>query len=311
MAVSTHVPALAVTLSQDSTSLPSTRPTVTITLWRRRRLLHRADMNNAYGWDGDERSREEQRTGDERSREEQRTGDERSREEQRTGERDGDAPRKSRPSQRGRLTVDRKSFGFYHNLMGFPKVTVGEISGYALGGGFEMALMTDVSVVARDTRIGMPATRSSARAGQPHLFFHRLGPVLARRMLLTGDIIEARVVEHLGVFTETCEPGAVTARARYWAEKAAKMPADGSSSPRRPSAWSNRARPTRAREWPVTSSTPTAPTCSSPRVNSPSSRRRRITAPGRRSGYGTSTSTYRSRSDRGHLLIAIQCRLLL
>ena len=28
---------------------------------------------------------------------------------------------KSRPSQRRRLTVDRKSFGFYHNLMGFPE----------------------------------------------------------------------------------------------------------------------------------------------------------------------------------------------
>src|ERR1700752_5409340 len=50
-----------------------------------------ADMNNAYGWYGQ----------------------------------DGEAPTKSRPSQRRRLTVDRKSFGFYHNLMGFPKVTVG------------------------------------------------------------------------------------------------------------------------------------------------------------------------------------------
>ena len=30
-----------------------------------------ADMNNAYGWYGDERSREEQTSGDERSREEQ------------------------------------------------------------------------------------------------------------------------------------------------------------------------------------------------------------------------------------------------
>ena len=68
-----------------------------------------ADMNNAYGWYGEGR----------------------------------DKPANSRPSQRRRLTVDRKSFGFYHNLMGFPKVTVGEISGYALGGGFEMALMTD------------------------------------------------------------------------------------------------------------------------------------------------------------------------
>jgi enoyl-CoA hydratase/carnithine racemase len=155
-----------------------------------------ADMNNAYGWYGNEQHRDE--------------------------------PAKSRPSQRRRLTVDRKSFGFYHNLMGFPKVTVGEISGYALGGGFEMALMTDISVIARDTRIGMPATRFLGPAlGSLHLFFHRLGPVLARRMLLTGDIIPAAAVEHLGVFTETCAPEAVTARARYWAEKASKMPADG------------------------------------------------------------------------------------
>ena len=124
--------------------------------------------------------------------------------------------------------MDRKSFGFYHNLMGFPKVTVGEISGYALGGGFEMALMTDISVIARDTKIGMPATRFLGPAlGSLHMFFHRLGPVLARRMLLTGDTITAGEIEHLGVFTDTCEPEKVTARARYWAEKAAKMPADG------------------------------------------------------------------------------------
>ncbi|WP_193043636.1 enoyl-CoA hydratase/isomerase family protein [Mycolicibacterium baixiangningiae] len=155
-----------------------------------------ADMNNAYGWYGG-----------------------------REGE---EAPAKSRPSQRRRLTVDRKSFGFYHNLMGFPKVTVGEISGYALGGGFEMALMTDISVIGRDTKIGMPATRFLGPAlGSLHMFFHRLGPVLARRLLLTGDIIAAEAVEHLGVFTETCEASAVPARARYWAEKAGKMPADG------------------------------------------------------------------------------------
>jgi len=152
-----------------------------------------ADMNNAYGWYGP-----------------------------------GERQAKSRPSQRRRLAVDRNSFGFYHNLMGFPKVTVGEISGYALGGGFEMALMTDISVIARDTRIGMPATRFLGPAlGSLHMFFHRLGPVLARRLLLTGDIVEASAVEHLGIFTETCAPEAVAARARYWAAKAAKMPADG------------------------------------------------------------------------------------
>jgi enoyl-CoA hydratase/carnithine racemase len=154
-----------------------------------------ADMNNAYGWYG------------------------------RPGTKGAS---NSRPSQRRRLAVDRKSFGFYHNLMGFPKVTVGEISGYALGGGFEMALMTDISVIARDAKIGMPATRFLGPAlGSLHMFFHRLGPVLARRLLLTGDIIEAGTVEHLGIFTDTCDPAVVPVRARYWAEKAAKMPADG------------------------------------------------------------------------------------
>ncbi|MFZ0225396.1 MAG: enoyl-CoA hydratase/isomerase family protein, partial [Mycobacterium sp.] len=160
-----------------------------------------ADMNNAYGWYSGPDA-EETAAGEKRSA-------------------------KSRPSQRRRLTVDRKSFSFYHNLMGFPKVTVGEISGYALGGGFEIALMTDISVIARDTKIGMPATRFLGPAlGSLHMFFHRLGPVLARRMLLTGDIIAAEKVEHLGIFTETCDPSQVAARARYWAEKAAKMPAD-------------------------------------------------------------------------------------
>ncbi|MFC3960730.1 enoyl-CoA hydratase/isomerase family protein [Nocardia jiangsuensis] len=156
-----------------------------------------ADMNNAYGWYGE-------------------------------GNGNGAAPKKSRPSQRRRLTVDRKSFDFYHEFLGFPKVTVAEVGGFALGGGFEMALMADIAVVARDAGLGMPATRFLGPAlGSLHMFFHRLGPVLARRLLLTGDIVEAGTLEHLGVFTETCEPGQVTARARYWAEKAAKMPADG------------------------------------------------------------------------------------
>jgi enoyl-CoA hydratase/carnithine racemase len=91
-----------------------------------------------------------------------------------------------------------------------------------------MALMTDISVIAMDTKIGMPATRFLGPAlGSLHMFFHRLGPVLARRLLLTGDIIEAGAIEHLGIFTETCGADSVTSRARYWAEKAAKMPADG------------------------------------------------------------------------------------
>jgi enoyl-CoA hydratase/carnithine racemase len=133
-----------------------------------------------------------------------------------------------RPSQRRRLGVDRRTFDFYHEFLGYPKATVAEVRGYALGGGFELALMADISVVARDTVVGMPATRFLGPAlGSLHMFFHRLGPTLVRRLLLTGDTIPASDLEHLSVFTEVLDDAEVGARADWYARKIAKMPADG------------------------------------------------------------------------------------
>jgi len=141
---------------------------------------------------------------------------------------EGAASRAQRPSQRRRLSVDRKTFDFYHNFLGYPKVIVAEVRGFALGGGFEMALMADISVVARNTMVGMPATRFLGPAlGSLHMFFYRLGPTLARRFLLTGDTLAAEKLEQLGIFTEVVDDGAVEARASWWAQKAARMPADG------------------------------------------------------------------------------------
>ena len=159
-----------------------------------------ADMNNAYAWYGDGAA----------------------------GPKGGTDRDRRRPSQRRRLLVDRQTFGFYHLFMGFPKVTVAEVSGFALGGGLELALMADIAVVGDDARLGMPATRFLGPAlGSLHMFFHRLGPVLARRLLLTGDTVSAGSIAHLGIFTEVVAPDAVEARAAWWAEKAARMPADG------------------------------------------------------------------------------------
>jgi len=133
-----------------------------------------------------------------------------------------------RPSQRRRLSVDRESFSFYHEFMTFPKVTVAQVETYALGGAFELALMSDLAVVGRDAKLGMPGAQLLGPAlGNLHLFFWRLGPVLARRLLLTGDTVTGGEVEHLGTFADVCEPDAVADRADGWARKVAKMPADG------------------------------------------------------------------------------------
>jgi enoyl-CoA hydratase len=168
-----------------------------------------ADMNNAYAWYGDG------------------TGN---RATNGNGRGNGTAASSTsrRPSQRRRLLTDRKTFDFYHFFLGYPKATVAEVSGFALGGGFELALMADIAVVGRDCQVGMPATRFLGPAlGSLQMFFYRLGPVLARRLLLTGDTIAASELAGRDVFTEVVEPGSVAARASWWAEKVARMPGDG------------------------------------------------------------------------------------
>jgi enoyl-CoA hydratase len=173
-----------------------------------------ADMNNAYDWYGDgirpASAPEEANEAADYATD------------------DAASTRPRRPSQRRRLLTDRRTFEFYHSFLGYPKVTVAEVSGFALGGGFELALMADIAVVADDTQIGMPATRFLGPAlGSLHMFFHRLGPVLARRLLLTGDTITAVDVAHLGVFTEVVGAAEVPSRAAWYADKCARMPADG------------------------------------------------------------------------------------
>lgn len=133
-----------------------------------------------------------------------------------------------RPSQRRKIAVDRESFSFYHDYIGFPKATVAQVEGHALGGGFELALASDIAVASPETRIGMPGARFLGPAiGNLHLFFHRLGPVLAKRLLLTGEVLRVADLPRPDVFTEIVAEDRVAARAEELALLIARMPADG------------------------------------------------------------------------------------
>jgi hypothetical protein len=58
------------------------------------------------------------------------------------------------------------------------------------------------------------------------MFFHRLGPGAGAAAAADRRHHRGGRIEHLGVFTETCDRRRCR-QGRYWAEKAAKMPADG------------------------------------------------------------------------------------
>lgn len=133
-----------------------------------------------------------------------------------------------RPSQRRKLAVDREIFSFYHDYIGYPKATVAQVEGYALGGGLELALASDISVASPDTKVGMPAARFLGPViGNVHLFFHRLGPVLAKRLLLTGETLAISELSRPDVFSEVVDSEDVADRAEELAALVAQMPADG------------------------------------------------------------------------------------
>ena len=74
----------------------------------------------------------------------------------------------------------------------------------------------------------MPGARFLGPAiGNLHLFFHRLGPVLAKRLLLTGEVMHVADLPKPDVFTEVVPEGRVAERAEELAAMIARMPADG------------------------------------------------------------------------------------
>lgn len=140
----------------------------------------------------------------------------------------GPGEKPERPTQRRRLTYDRYAQAVYHDLYKHNKVLVAQVEGHALGGGLEFLLSCDLSVVAEGTQVGMPAARFLGPVlGNLHLFFHRLGPVLAKDLLLTGRVADAAELAERGAFTRFVPPEAVAVEAEALAAKVARMPADG------------------------------------------------------------------------------------
>jgi enoyl-CoA hydratase/carnithine racemase len=142
---------------------------------------------------------------------------------------DGQAPdARSRPSQTRRLAYDKWAQQPYHRLYQCNKVLIGQIEGYALGGGLEFALSCDLTVCGQGTKIGMPAARFLGPVlGNLHLFLYKLGPTLAKDLLLTGRIAPASEAAERGVWTRWVPDDEVADATEALAAQVARMPADG------------------------------------------------------------------------------------
>eukprot|EP00743_Colponemidia_sp_Colp-15_P011988 GILK01013506.1.p1 GENE.GILK01013506.1~~GILK01013506.1.p1 ORF type:complete len:318 (+),score=44.49 GILK01013506.1:51-1004(+) len=78
------------------------------------------------------------------------------------------------------------------------KPVICKVHGYAIAGGSDIALCCDLIVMAEDAKIGYPPARVW---GVPTtaMWVHRVGPERAKRLLLTGDIINGKEAERIGL----------------------------------------------------------------------------------------------------------------
>lgn len=106
------------------------------------------------------------------------------------------------------------------------KPLIAAIEGFAVAGGFEIALACDLIVAARDARIGIPEVkRSLVAAGGALIHLPRRIPYhVAMELALTGDPIDAARGYELGVVNRLAEPGQAVAIAR---DLAAAIAANG------------------------------------------------------------------------------------
>ncbi|MDI9919299.1 enoyl-CoA hydratase-related protein, partial [Rhodococcus sp. IEGM 1379] len=89
------------------------------------------------------------------------------------------------------------------------KPLIAAVEGYALGGGFEIALACDLIVASRTAQFGLPETRRGLVATSGALFrAPRALPVnVARELLITGRTLDPERALNLGVVNAVTEPG--------------------------------------------------------------------------------------------------------
>ena len=82
--------------------------------------------------------------------------------------------------------------------------TIAAVSGYALGGGFELALATNLRVFGSSATVGLPETRLGIIPGAGGTFRLQtlIGTAKSLEYILTGRRIKAALAMQLGICTE-------------------------------------------------------------------------------------------------------------
>ncbi|MBA2531327.1 MAG: enoyl-CoA hydratase/isomerase family protein [Nocardioidaceae bacterium] len=108
-----------------------------------------------------------------------------------------------------------------------PKPTVAAVTGYALGGGCELALCADTRIAADDAQLGQPEILLGIipGAGGTQRLTRLVGPAKAKDIIYTGRFVAADEALRIGLVDRVVPSAEVYETALTWARQFARGPA--------------------------------------------------------------------------------------
>ncbi|MEU5379305.1 MULTISPECIES: enoyl-CoA hydratase/isomerase family protein [unclassified Streptomyces] len=108
-----------------------------------------------------------------------------------------------------------------------PKPVVAAVTGYALGGGCELALCADYRIAAENAKLGQPEILLGLipGAGGTQRLARLIGPSRAKDLIFTGRMVKADEALRLGLVDRVVPAEDVYAEAHAWAARLAQGPA--------------------------------------------------------------------------------------
>lgn len=108
-----------------------------------------------------------------------------------------------------------------------PKPVVAAVTGYALGGGCELALCADIRMAGENAKLGQPEILLGLipGAGGTQRLARLLGPARAKDLIFTGRMVRADEALALGLVDRVVPDAEVYEQAHAWAARLARGPA--------------------------------------------------------------------------------------
>lgn len=112
----------------------------------------------------------------------------------------------------------------FNSIASIPQPTIAAITGYALGGGCEVALCCDLRIAADDATLGLPEVTLGIipGAGGTQRLPRLIGASRAKDLILTGRFVSATEAAEIGLVNRVVPADSVLDAAREYAERLAR-----------------------------------------------------------------------------------------